>query len=359
MNSRLDHLREICKEAQVDGFLISSTSNIFYISGFNRFLVDHDGFLLVTNKSTYLITSPLYTEAARKFTPDLAVLETSPDVWYAQMVKKIVTQENLKVIGFEEKDLRVAEYYDLQDEKVQLKSVSLRNLRLQKDADEIAAIQKACELTDVVFKKTIPFLKEGVSELEISAKMTAIAQDIGADIGFPSIVAFGRHSAVPHHMTSDEKLTKNSFVLLDFGLKYNNYLSDMSRTVFFGSPTDNQRTLYETVKKSQQAAAGYIQNHMSEDILVKDVDKIARDVLEEKHFPVYPHALGHGVALEVHEAPTLSLYSPEKLLENTVFTLEPGTYDPTMGGVRIEDVYVLHNKKLQQLTNSSKDLIVI
>lgn len=359
---RLDHLRRICADAGLDGFLISSSSNIFYLSGFNRFLVEHDGFFLVTKNHSYLITSPLYTQAVKKFTPDLQVLETSPDMWSAQMIKKIVVEEHLTSLGFEERDLRVAEFFDLQEEKITLKSVSLRPLRMQKSLDEIKAIQKACDITDQTFSHVLSFIKEGVTELQLAGKMNEFLRSNNAEIGFPSIIAFGRHSAVPHHMTSDETLTKNSFVLFDFGVRVNNYLSDMSRTIFFGNPTNQQVKLYETVKKSQEKAVEYISEKLTgvtPEIFVKDIDAVARETIEKENFPAYPHALGHGIGLEVHEAPTLSKYSPEKLLANTVFTIEPGIYLPELGGVRIEDMYVLQDNKLIELTSSPKELIVI
>lgn len=359
MEERLNHLRQILKSQNVDAFLVSSKSNIFYLSGFNRFLEDHDGYLLVTQKTAQLITSPLYTHAVKKFSPNLAILEMSPNTWYSQLVKKIATQENLKTIGFEERDLRVSEYFDLEEEKLTLKSVSLRNLREQKNKDEIAATEEACELTDKTFDHILSFVKEGITELQLAEEMQSFLKKQNADIGFPTIVAFGAHSAVPHHMTSDEKLQKNSFVLFDFGVTYDNYLSDMSRTVFFGKPKNEQIQLYETVRKSQEAAIAYIEKNVTEEIFTKDVDALSRKVIENAGFPTYPHALGHGVGLEVHEAPTISLYSPEKLLENMIFTLEPGIYVPEMGGVRIEDVYVLQENKLRQLTKSSKELIVL
>lgn len=359
MNTRLSHLRAICEERGVDGFLISSSANIFYLSGFDRFLVDHDGFLLITPKNNYLITSPLYTHAVKKFTPDLPVLETSGDIWYSQMIKKVVTEEKLKVIGFEEHDLRVNEYLDLQEDGVTLKSVSLRSLRSQKDEEEVAKIQEASRLTDETFAHILPFIREGVTEMELATRMQEFLRSKAADMGFPSIVAFGQHSAVPHHMTSDEKLAKNSFILFDFGAGYKKYVSDMSRTVFFGSPSSEQVRLYETVKKSQQAAVAYIEKNIGGDLFGKTVDEVSRKVIADAKFPVYPHALGHGVGLEVHEAPTLSQYSPEKLIDGMVFTIEPGIYVPGAGGVRIEDVYTIQNKKLVQLTQSAKDLMVI
>lgn len=359
MNERIEHLRKILLEKGVDGFLISSTSNIFYLSGFNRFLQDHDGYLLVTKTHSYLITSPLYTHAVKKFTPDLALLETGHDVWYSQMVKKIATQENLQIIGFEEQDLRVSEYFDLQEEKMQLKSVSLRNLRIQKSEEEIAHIQKACLLADETFSHIIPFITEGVTELQLATQMSTFLKTKGTDVGFPTIVAFGPHSAVPHHMTSDEKLVKNSFVLFDFGVGYKSYLSDMSRTVFFGKPTEHQVKLYETVKKSQEDAIEFIEKNIGSEIFGKDVDQLARETIEKAGFPSYPHALGHGIGLAVHEAPTLSQYSPEKILDSMVFTIEPGIYLPETGGVRIEDMFVLEKYKLKQLTHSPKELIVL
>lgn len=359
MDTRLQRLRTIFQDHAVDAFLISSSANIFYLSGFDRFLQDHDGFFLVTNNRSYLITSPLYTEAVKKFTPLVAVLETNKDMWYAQMVKKIATKQHIKTIGFEENDLRVSEYFDLQEEKISLKSVSLRNLRSQKDTDELAKIQEASRLTDETFSHILPFIREGVTELELAARMQEFLRSHHADMGFPSIVAFGQHAAVPHHMTSSEKLTKNSFVLFDFGAAYKKYVSDMSRTVFFGTPTSEQVRLYETVQKSQQTAIDCIQNNLGNDLFGKTVDEMARTVITNALFPAYPHALGHGVGLEVHEAPTLSLYSPEKLIEGMVFTLEPGIYVPGFGGVRIEDVFTIQNKKLKQLTKSTKELIVI
>jgi len=362
--NRLDHLRQIMKLAEVEGFLISSKSNIFYLSNFNRFLVEHDGYLFVTLKNSFLITSPLYTEAVKKFTPNLDFLETSGDMWYAKQIKKVVEEENIKSVGFEENDLRVSEFFDLEDEKIILKSVSLRSLRAQKEKEEIEKIKKASQITDTAFKEVLPFIKEGVTELLLAEKITEVIKNNKGELGFPSIVAFGEHSAVPHHMTSDAKLYKNSFVLFDFGAGFEGYVSDMSRTVFFGKPKNEQIKLYDTVKKSQEAGVKYISQKMTRDnegtgLIGKDVDEISRKFIEDEGFASYPHALGHGVGLEVHEAPTLSAYSKEPILENMVFTLEPGIYQPAVGGVRIEDVFVIENYNLIQLTNSPKELIVL
>lgn len=361
-NARIDHLRAICRQSGVDGFLVSSTSNIFYLSGFNRFLVDHDGFLFVTMKSIFLITSPLYTEAVRTYTPGLALLETTPDAWYAEHIKKVAQDEDIKLIGFEEQDLRVAEFFDLQDQGLDLRSVSLRFLRMEKDSKEIAAVTKACEITDKVFAHILPFIKEGVTELQLADEMEKHAKQCGAAIGFPSIVAFGQHAAVPHHMTGEDRLQKNSFVLFDFGIRADGYLSDMSRTVFFGTPTQEQKQMYEITKKSQEEAIKFLEIQLkstSPKIAGKDVDNAARTVIKKANLPIYPHSLGHGVGLDVHESPSLSHIGKDMISEGMVFTLEPGVYLPALGGVRIEDVYTIQNGQLLQLTQSPKDLIVI
>ncbi len=363
MENRIDHLRNILRQQKTDAILISSSSNIFYLSGFNRFLVDHDGYLLVTMKRTFLITSPLYTEAVKKFTPDLRLLETTPDVWTAQHVKKIIDEDQIKILGFEEEDLRVSEFFDLQDKQISLQPVSLRSLRLEKDEKELIAIQKACNITDKVFSHILSFIKEGVSEIQLSDEMDHFAKECGAMIGFPSIVAFGMHAAVPHHMTSEEKLQRNSFILFDFGIRSDGYLSDMSRTVFFGTPSVEQKIMHEVTKKSQEEAISFLENQLktssSAKISGKETDNAARTVIKKANLPVYPHSLGHGVGLDVHEAPGLSHIGKDELSEGMVFTIEPGIYIPSLGGIRIEDVFTIKNGKLLQLTHSSKELIVI
>lgn len=358
---RINVLRQICKLYHVDSFLISSNINISYLSGFNRFLKEHDGYFLVTPTRAFLITSPLYSHAVKKYSPDLALLETTPEVWYAKHIRKVLEEEHIKTVGIDEVDMTVSQYFDLLDEKIEIFSVPLRELRIKKDTQEIAAIQKTSELADKTFTQILPYVKVGVTEIELAEIMKKITRELGGDLPYEPIIAFGENAAVPHHMISDEKLTENGFVLFDYVPLLKGYMSDMSRTVFVGTPTDKQKDIYETVKLSQQKAADKIQELLDtrEPIPAKLIDQTARDVITDKQYPIYPHSLGHGIGLEVHEAPTLSVYSQDMLTEGMVFTLEPGIYFPGSGGVRIEDVYTIVNGKLEQLTHSPKDLIVI
>ncbi|MBI2334310.1 M24 family metallopeptidase, partial [Candidatus Daviesbacteria bacterium] len=168
--------------------------------------------------------------------------------------------------------------------------------------------------------------------------------------------AFGKNSSIPHHQTGDKRLTINDkLILLDFGVKLNGYCSDMTRTIFFGKPSEKQRKIYETVLEAQKIAIRFINS--GKKIKAKDVDKVAREYIKSMGFPDIPHSLGHGVGLEVHEHPYLSSKSKEELKEGMVFSIEPGIYIPDFGGVRIEDLFVLENRNLRQLTTSHKNLI--
>ncbi|HEX7042419.1 MAG TPA: Xaa-Pro peptidase family protein [Patescibacteria group bacterium] len=361
-NNRLKHIRSLLEEFKIDSFLVSSNINIHYLSGFNRFLKDHDGYYFITKDNAYLITSPLYSGAVKKYTPEISLLETTPDKWYTDHVVDIVTSENIQKIGFEEYDLRVGEYWDFADKKLQLVPLPLRNLRIKKDKEEIEAIERACLLSDKAYGYILNEIHEGISELELDKKLEQYIVDNGGSIPYQAIVAFSENSAVPHHMTGDEKLQKDSFVLFDFMATVDSYLSDMSRTVFLGKPTKKQMEMHDLTLKSQEKAMSLIQELWEKgerSIPSKLIDDAARKVIEDKGYASYPHALGHGIGLEVHEAPALSRYAKDNLEEGMVFTIEPGVYELGYGGVRIEDMYVLEEKGLRQITQSTKELIVI
>ena len=179
----------------------------------------------------------------------------------------------------------------------------------------------------------------------------------GAKISFEPIVAFGKNTAIPHHHTGDSKLEKDQFVLLDFGVKYQDYCSDMTRTVFFGSPTKEHQKIYQIVLDAQKAAVDFIKKNLkqNQEIKAQDVDKIAREYIISKGYPIIPHSLGHGIGLQVHERPFLSPKSQDILKPGMIFSIEPGIYIPEFGGVRIEDLYLLDYNALHKLTNSSHE----
>lgn len=230
--------------------------------------------------------------------------------------------------------------------------------------NRIASIENACNLGDKTFDYLLTKIKEGVSEKELAMEIKFFIKKQEANISFPPIVAFGKNSYDPHHKpTHNSRLTThNSIVLLDFGVKLNNYCSDMTRTVFFGKPTSEQKRMYQTVFDAQNKA---IRSLIDKDapcarsILAKHIDKVARDYITSKGYPTIPHSLGHGIGLKVHEPPKISPKSKDILKTGMVFTIEPGIYIEGFGGVRIEDVLLLESFGPRFLTNSTKEIINI
>jgi Xaa-Pro aminopeptidase len=361
-DKRINHLRFICEQNNVDAFLVSTTYNIFYLTGFADYIADErEGFLFVTKKGVYMLTSPLYSDAVKRIAPHVMLLLTSNEAWYTDLLKKIIDEEGIKSIGFEDQDLRYVEYEEFYN-LAELVPFTLRGFRKQKSKDEIDAIEKACNMADELFDYTQTIINPGISEKEVALEMELFVRRQHAHLAFPSIVAFGTNSAAIHHVPTDKKLADGDFILLDFGVKIDEYCSDISRTLFCGTPSAEQKKMYEAVKNAQQAAIDFTQAKWKEGqkaIVTHDMDNAARMVFEENHFPSFPHALGHGIGLEVHEAPTVSRNAKDTIDEGTIYTIEPGIYFSGKEGIRIEDMFVMDENGPRQLTHSTKELLVI
>lgn len=220
--------------------------------------------------------------------------------------------------------------------------------------NKLQSIKKACKITDRTYSQVLKNIRIGVSEKQIAKEVTKFIRSNKAQLAFKPIVAFGKNSFEIHHKPTNKKLNKNDgFVLIDIGAKVNGYCSDMSRTVFFGKITKEQKKLYETVLKAQIKTLKLVRTN----IKVYELDKIARDYIVKKGFNPIPHSLGHGVGKKVHEKPKISPISSEILEDGTIFTIEPGIYIKGVGGVRIEDVFYLSKGKVIQLTKSPKKLL--
>ncbi|MCL4354038.1 M24 family metallopeptidase [Patescibacteria group bacterium] len=230
---------------------------------------------------------------------------------------------------------------------------------MKKSPAEIGSIKKACLITDQTFKYILPHLIEGVSETDIVKKINKRIRKYSDGLAFKTIVAFGENSSHVHHKpSSDRKLKKGDIIMLDFGAKINGLCSDMTRTLFLGKPSKKQREFYEDVLKAQLLAIDYMKTTIINQNPVRsfDVDKIARDYLEDKKYPPMPHSLGHGIGKKVHSGLRLSPKSKSYLRSGMVFSIEPGIYIKDFGGVRIEDTVLLTKNNVEILTKSSKNL---
>lgn len=211
---------------------------------------------------------------------------------------------------------------------------------------------------DKAFTHILKEIKPGMSEKEVGFLLDTYIRKQGTDISFKTIVAFGAGAATPHHTISDNKLQEKDIVLLDFGVKYKNYCSDMTRTVFIGNPTTEEKKVYETVLQSQQKALDYIFGNTLP-LSGKLVDQQARDYVTQNGYPSFPHSLGHSVGVQIHDGFRLSPISDIQLVEGMVFSIEPGIYISEKIGVRIEDIVALTKNGPKLLTNSSKELLIL
>ncbi len=389
-------LKQILLKKKLDAILVSSVPNIVYLTGYSGFSKDErEAYLFICKNKQYIITDGRYSEAVRVHIPHFELIERTIHNTTDDIFKKLMKKHKIKRLGIEENNLTVSEYKKIKRCFNDLNHFSISSIRAIKTQDEILAIEQTCKLGDKTFSYILKKIKKGISEKEVAFELEMFIKKNGGELSFPTIVAFGKNSATPHHQTSNERLSLNrhsgkpkahpesdsgqarmtpgQFVLLDFGVKLNNYCSDMTRTVFFGKPTSEQKKMYETVLIAQTKAMEYLKKCHSErseesrsfdkilqdNIWAKEVDKVARDYITSQGYPSIPHSLGHGIGIEVHESPSLSPNSKEVLKEGMVFSIEPGIYIPGFGGVRMEDLVVLKKTGPRILTTSSSLLTLV
>ncbi|MDO8573630.1 MAG: Xaa-Pro peptidase family protein [Candidatus Daviesbacteria bacterium] len=340
---RISTLQKKLKEEKLDAVLVSSVSNITYLSGYANFSEkEREAYIFIGADFAYLISDARYMEEIKSNVPHLTFFERSHKNPIADLFKK----HKIKNLGIEENNLTVSEFKLIKRHFKNLKHFEIsRSIKTKKEIDKI---EKACKIGDMAFEYILKKFKAGVTEKEIAKDMENLVRDRSAEFSFPAIVAFGKNSAVPHHHTGETVLNENEFVLLDFGVKFENYCSDMTRTFFFGKPNKKQKNMYQAVLKAQQKAVEAIE---------QGERKVAK-IFKAAGLAI-PHSLGHGIGLEVHEAPHISPKSKEILKEGMVFSIEPGIYIPNFGGVRIEDLFVLEKNSLRKLTHASVEPKII
>ncbi len=367
-NQRIKDLRQKLLEEKLDGVLISSVANITYLTGYSNFFKEErDSYILITKDGNYILTHSIYSKSLENKIPGFKIVEISRREPPEKAIKNILKKNDAE-IGIEEHDLKVYEYKKLLSVFKNLKNFDLKVRRSIKDKDEIRLITKACQMGDEVFEKVLKKIKLGMTEKQLVFEIENLINKRGFDLSFRTIVAFGANASAPHHQSGQTKLTNNQFVLMDFGVNYKNYCSDMTRTIFFGSPSRSRRKIYEVVLKAQKRAVDFINSCLKsgKEIKASMVDKAARDYITFRGYPTIPHSLGHGIGLQVHEHPLLSSKSKDILRKGMVFSIEPGIYLPAgrhgipeFGGVRIEDLFVLEKDGLRQLTNSPKEMLIV
>lgn len=353
MNYKIKCLREKMKLLEIDGMIISNPINIEYITG-----VYAEGTLIINDKDNIFITDARYIEDVNStitISDEINVRDQAniPENEYISFFA------NCPRVGIEENYITYSKYQNLVRIYRLKEAVETNNLiekmRTIKDDNEIAKIRRACEITDNCFTHLLEYIKVGMTERQIAFEIEKYFIENGANgLAFDTIVASGENSSKPHAVPTNRKIQSGDNITIDFGAKYKGYCSDMTRTIFVGSVSDEVRNLYNFILEGQLRATNKIKDGV-------DGKSVARGVQIEynaRNFELI-HALGHGVGLEVHELPYLSYRSSQILKENMVVTNEPGIYVPEKIGIRIEDTILVNKLESEVLTKSSKELIVI
>jgi Xaa-Pro aminopeptidase len=335
--ARRARLQAVVAALGADAALITSLVNVRYLTGLAS---SNTAFLLPADGPGVLATDARYGLAAARDCPDVELVVTR---LVEQALAGRAAGRGLGRLAFEAHEMTVERHEELAASVPGMEFIPLgravEDLRVVKDDEEIGLLARACAITSAAFDEMLPRIRPGMTERELAAALERAMGDRGAEKpAFDTIVASGPNGAIPHHVPTSRELSAGDLVTVDFGARYGGYHADMTRTVAVGQPAAWQRDIYALVAAAQQA--GITAATPGAD--VTDVDCAARSVIEEAgHGEHFTHGLGHGVGLEIHEAPIMGHGKTGRLGDRVPITVEPGIYLPGRGGVRIEDTLVV------------------
>ena len=357
----MNHFHQIAAQLEsndLDAMLLTGEANRFYASGFHS--SGTDGVALVTRKKAYYFTDSRYTEAAERYVQGAELREIGRGRGYAALIEEVVTEQCIRRMGFEDAYMTVQEYERyhkaLSCDLVPATEL-LWKLRMVKDDEELEAMIAAQRIAERALEEILEEIRPGVTEKEIAARLQYLMLHYGgSDMSFDPIVVSGANGSLPHGVPSEKKIQQGEFVTMDFGCIYQGYCSDMTRTVAVGYATEEMKKVYETVLNAQLAGI----NAARAGVTGREVDGAARAVIDAAGYGAYfGHSFGHGVGVEIHEAPNASPGNENPLPAGAVISAEPGIYLPGKMGVRIEDVILLTEKGCRNITRAPKELLVL
>ena len=352
MIKRINRLRESFDRLEVDAILITSQTNHRYFTKFDN----GDGCLLITKKNAYAFEDFRYTEIASKLLKDaytVIQLKGKRSDWLGDVIRS----ENIGSIGIEDFSVSLNEFVKLKNDlpNVELKNIgaTVSLLREVKDEWEIEQIRKAQEITDLAFEHILGIISTEITETDVAAELEYFMRKHGAeDKSFETISISAEKTSLPHGVPENVKI-KKGFFTMDFGATVNGYHSDMTRTICVGKADDKMKKLYNTVLEAQLAGLEYLRAG----VVCRDADNVAREIINKEYNGLFGHSLGHSVGLEIHEVPCLAPSFDKILVPNNVVTVEPGIYIAGKYGCRIEDLVVIKENGIENLTKSTKKLI--
>lgn len=354
---RIAALADGITAAHMDGLLVTGAANVRYLSGFSG----SSALLFVTARETLLITDFRYQTQAAEEAGGVARVIIEPQSLWTGLWHNLAQLSYVEVAGFESAHLVHRDFQRLLEAGARYQwrpTVDLVEvLRERKDGSELAHIRDAIAAAERALELTLSRVRAGMTELEVAGILESALRQSGSDgFPFPSIVASGPNAALPHARPTARQLARGDFLLLDFGARVGGYCSDITRTFVVGRASTEQREIHEIVRCANERAVRAVRPGMSG----RDADGVARGYIEDRGFgDLFGHSLGHGIGLEVHEAPRLAKTAEGPLVEGAVVTVEPGIYRPGWGGVRIEDDVHLGAGGAQVLTRFPRELIEI
>ncbi len=355
----MTHIKELSQKLKKgEALLVTSEQNRRYLTAFPS---GDAGMIVITNDESYFLIDFRYIEKANEQIKDCTVIMTEN---LKEQLAQIISHHELKTIYTENDYITLSDFNRFKDlfspatlSEDRTLNDEILKLRRKKTAEEVQAIKKAQKLTDETFTYILPKIKEGVSEKELALDMEFYMRSHGAEaVSFDFIVVGGENSSLPHGIPTDRKFKKGDFITMDFGAIVDGYHSDMTRTVALAPITDEQKKVYDTVLNAQLSAI----KMMKSGVKCKDADKTARDIINNAGYEGrFGHGLGHSVGVEIHESPACNMRTDAVLEVGDIMTVEPGIYLEGKYGVRIEDMVLITEDGVVNLTESKKDLILL
>ncbi len=352
--TRIEKLRQKMAEKNVEGILISQPDNLYYLTGCEGL----EGYVFVAEKVAVIATDFRYIEQAERESPDFSIFRVSGKL--ADWLPRLLSNNTVSSLGFESQHLPFSVHQQFSNilNKTQ-PPISLiattglvESLRVVKDAEEIKLISQAAKITDSALERIPRILRAGVSEKALAWEIEKYMRENGSEtVPFEIIVAAGPNAALPHARPSDSLIRSGEPIVIDIGSRCKHYGSDLTRTFCVGKPDGQFKKIYAIVLNAQMAAISAVKAGMTG----AQADAIAREIIaKEGYGEAFGHSLGHGIGLVTHENPRLGINSEDILIDNMVFTIEPGIYLSGWGGVRIEDDVVMENGHLRLISGAEK-----
>lgn len=356
INKRIQSLQQVLHNQNLEAAIIFSKENRRYFADFPG----SSGAIIITRTNSILLTDFRYIDDAKSSSSSHFEIIQHPGGQLVQSVSEQVKKMNVHKVGIED-SLPIGKLKILEKELPQVAFALIESfimqIRMIKDESEIDHIREGVRICDIAFNHITGFIQAGMSEKEVGLELEYVMKKNGADgIKENHVIASGERASLPHGQATDRIIQDGDFVKMDFGAKVNGYYTDFTRTVVIGKPTEKQKEIYEIVAEALETTL----QHIGPGKKCNELDEIGRSVIRNAGYgDNFGHSLGHSLGLDIHESPAMRSTDETMLKPGMVITVEPGIYISGWGGVRIEDLIVIRENRIENLTKATKKLQIL